>query len=68
MEEQMKFAEVVIQSTVVLQRCGMHGAKALAGLISFAAIGAIDWVGAERVAETLRDLADQIEADGSAKH
>lgn len=68
MEEQMKFAKAVNLSTVALQRCGMHEAKALAGLISFAAIGAIDFVGSQRVAETLRDLADQIEADGAAKH
>lgn|GEM_PF-4540180 len=46
----------------------MHEAKALAGLMSFAAIGAIRLVGARGVAETLRDLADQIEADGKSKH
>ncbi|MDW9488833.1 hypothetical protein GOC72_28440 [Sinorhizobium medicae] len=68
MDEQMKFAEAVNLCTAALQRCGMHEAKALAGLMSFAAIGAIDCVGTRRVAESLRGLADQIEADGAAKH
>ncbi|WP_026613406.1 hypothetical protein [Ensifer aridi] len=68
LKEQVQFTEQIIRSTEALKRAGMSEAKALAGLMSFAAIGAIDWVDARSVAETLRDLADQIEADGAAKH
>lgn len=68
LKEQVTFAEAVAVSVEALKGTGMHEAKALVGLLSFAAIGGISLVGARRVAETLRDLADQIEADAEPKH
>ncbi|WP_158665351.1 hypothetical protein [Sinorhizobium fredii] len=68
MQEQAQFAEAVALSVEALKRSGMHEAKALVGLLSLAAVGGISLVGAQRVAETLRDLADEIEASDHAKH